>query len=186
VRSFAGICLLTIVISFTALGQTATVPMEWTGTWKLNVAKSKFGTILVPGVPADFRILSQTLRIEQAADGIKLSGDSTFSAGGGSHTGHEEYTLRLDGTPTKLGSVSLSFRQISSSAFEIISTVDIPNTNVSEVSQYVFSSDGASLTATKIQTERASVPAGTDKSKGAVIRTSEFILVYDKPEISGE
>jgi hypothetical protein len=48
------------------------------------------------------------------------------------------------------------------------------------VSRYVFSSDGSKLTATKIQTERALVPTGTDKSKGAVIRTSKFILLYDK------
>lgn len=76
--------------------------------------------------------------------------------------------------------MSLSFRRIDNFAFEIISVIDVPNTNVGEVSRYVFSSDWSGLTATKIQTERALVPTGTDKSKGAVIRTSKLILVYDK------
>jgi hypothetical protein len=186
VRSFAGICLFTLVISRAALGQTTTVPTEWTGTWELNVTKSKFGTILVPGPPADFRILSQTLRIEQTGHEIGISSDSVVYAGGESHPHHEDIPLRLDGTPTDVGPASLSFRPIDNSAFEIISTVDIPNTNVGEVSRYMFSSDGSKLTATKIQTERASVPAGTDKSKGAVIRTSKFILVYDKRRVRGQ
>lgn len=179
-RRFAGICLFMIAISFTTLGQVGTVPTKWTGAWELNVKESTFATILVPGVPADFRILSQTLGIEQAANEIKLSGDTTFSAAGGSHTGHDDIPLRLDGTPTNLANASLSFRQLDNSAFEIISTLNVPNTNVGEVSRYVFSSDGSKLTATKIQTERAPVPAGTDKTKGAVVRTSKFILVYDK------
>jgi hypothetical protein len=180
VRRFAGICLFTIGISFAALGQVDTVPANWTGPWKLNVKESTFETILVPGVPADFRILSQTIRIEQAANGIRISSDNTFFAGGGSSTRHEDLPLRLDGTPTDLANVSLSFRRIDNFAFEIISTLNVPNTNLGEVSRYVFSSDGSKLTATKIQTERALVPTGTDKSKGAVIRTSKFILLYDK------
>jgi hypothetical protein len=180
VRWFAGICLFTIGISFAALGQVGTVPTKWTGTWKLNVKESTFGTILVPGVPTDFRILSQTARIEQAANGIRISGDSTFFADGESSTRHEDLPLRLDGTPTNLANASFSFRRIDNSAFEIISTLNVPNTDVDEVSRYVFSSDGSKLTATKIQTERALVPTSTDKSKGAVIRTSKFILVYEK------
>lgn len=179
-RSFTLVCLFTIAISFTALGQVGTAPTNWTGTWKLNVRKSAFGAILVPGTPADFRILAQTLRIEQAANEIRLSGDTTFSAGGGSDTRHEDIPLRLDGTPTNVGPVALSFRRVDNYAFEIISTINVPNTYVGEVSRYVFSSDGSTLTATKIQTERAPVPVGTDQSKGAVIRTSKFILVYDK------
>lgn len=137
---------------------------------------------MVPGEPADFKILSQTLKIERAANGIRISGDTTFSAGGGSDTSHDDTTLRLDGTPTNVGDgyASLSFRQIDNSAFEVTSTLSDPNNNVGEVSRYVFSSDGNKLTATKIQTERAPEPAGTDKDKGAVIRTSKFILVYDK------
>lgn len=146
----------------------------------MNVRESTFGMILVPGTPADFRILSQTLRIEQSANEMRLSGDTTFSAGGRSDARHEDIPVRLDGSPTDVGPVSLSFRQIDNSEFEIISTLNVRNTNSGEVSRYVFSSDGSKLTATKIQTERAPVPDGTDQSKGAVTRTSKFILVHDK------
>ena len=136
--------------------------------------------ILVPGTPADLRILSQTLRIEQSANEMRLSGDTTFSAGGGSDTRHERIPVRLDGSPTDVGPVSLSLGRIDNSEFEIISTLNVRNTNFGEVNRYVFSSDGSKLTAMKIQTERAPVPVGTDQSKGAVTRTSKFILVYDK------
>lgn len=178
-RWFIRICLLAIAISFAAFAQS-TVPANWTGTWQLNVKESTFGVVLVPGVPADFKILSQTLRIERAADGIRLGGDSTVFVGGETQTERGDNTLRLDGAATNVGAMSLSFRRIDESTFEIVSAIDVPNTNVGEVSRYVFSADGKKLTATKVQTERAPVPAGTDKSKGAVIRTSKFILIYDK------
>jgi hypothetical protein len=118
--------------------------------WKLNVEKSTFGTILFPGPPPDFRVLAQTLRIEQVAKGITISGDTTFSAGGGSDTSHDGSTLSLDGMPTNVGDgyASLSFRRIYNSAFEIITALTVPNTNVGEVGRYVFSSDGSELTAT--------------------------------------
>ena len=173
-RRFARICPFVVAISF-ALYAQSTVPAKWIGTWKLNISKSAFGMILVPGIPADFKILNQTLKIEQATNGIGISGDTVFYAGGESQTDHDDNTLRLDG-----GSVSLSFRRIDDSAFEIVSAVNDPNANVGEVSRYAFSADGSELTATKIQTERAPVPSGADKSKSAVIRTSKSILVYDK------
>lgn len=179
-RGVTGICLFTIAISFAALGQLGSVPTKWIGTWKLNVRQSTFGAMLVPGAPATLKIVGQTLRIQHAGNEIRLSGDTDLSDGGGSRTSHDDTRLSLDGTPTNFGPVSLSFRRIDNSAFEIISTINVANANVSEVSRYVFSSDGSKLTATKIQTERAPVPIGTDKSKGAVIRTSKFILVYDR------
>jgi hypothetical protein len=177
---FTRVCVLAAAMNSASLAQLGSVPGQWTGTWKLDVKESTFGIVLVPGVPADFKILNQVLRIEQTPGGIRLAGDTTFSAGGESETERDDNTLRLDGTPTDLGPLSLSFRRIDNSTFEIISAANVPNSNVAEVSRYVFSPDGEKLVATKVQTERASVPPGTDKSKGAVIRTSKFILVYDK------
>ena len=179
-RRFAGICLFTIAFSFAALGQLGTVPTKWTGTWELNVRESTFGAILVPGAPSNLKIVAQSLKIQQTGKEIILLGDSVVSGSSGQRTSHDDFRLSLDGTPTNVGPVSLSFRRIDNSAFEIISTVNLPNTNVGEVSRYVFSSDGSKLTATKIQTERAPAPISTDKSKGAVIRQSKFILLYDK------
>ena len=74
-RRVAGICLFTIGISFAAFGQLGTIPAKWIGSWKLNVEKSTFGVILVPSPPADFKILSQTLRIEQAGTEIGISAE---------------------------------------------------------------------------------------------------------------
>lgn len=179
-RLFAGIYLFTIAIGFAALALVGTVPANWIGTWKLNVKESTFGMILIPDTPADFKILSQTIRIEQAANGIRISGDTAFSASGASDSSHEDNVLRLDGTLTRIGNVSFSFRQVDNYAFEIISSTGTPNANVDEVSRYVFSSDGTKLIATKIQTERTPVLAGADKNTGAVISRSKFVLVYDK------
>lgn len=41
----------------------AAVPTAWTGTWVLNVPKSTFGPILLPGAPEGFKVVSQTLKI---------------------------------------------------------------------------------------------------------------------------
>jgi hypothetical protein len=62
----------------------------------------------------------------------------------------------------------------------IISALNIPDHNLSEVSRFVFSPDGRNLTETKTQTEREVVAEGADKSSGAVIKTSKFVLVFAK------
>ena len=80
--------------------------------------------------------------------------------------------MKLDGTVTVIGPVSLSFRRIDDFTFDIISALDIPNHNVGEVSRFVFSPDGRTLTETKTQTERKVVAEGVDKSSGALIKTS--------------
>jgi hypothetical protein len=56
----------------------ATVPAEWTRTWKLNVKKSIFAAILFPGAPADLKIVSQTLKIQHADSDLRRSGETVF------------------------------------------------------------------------------------------------------------
>lgn len=162
------------------LAQTATVPVGWAGPWKLNVQKSTFGAILFPGAPAGFKIVTQTLTIEQTGSDIRLSGETVFSDNGGSHTSHDDIRLKLDGTSTNVGPGSLSFRRIGASTFDLISSLSTPNQSVGEVSRYAFSSDGTRLIETKTQTEREAGPEGMDKSAGRVIRTSKFVLVFSK------
>lgn len=176
----AGICGLVMAMSFAAFAQAGSVPAGWTGTWKLNTQQSTFGAILLPGAPTNLKITAQILTIEHTGNELKLSSDTVFSLDGQFRTRHEDTSLNLDGTQSHTGPISLSFRRIDDSTFEISSTIDIPNSNVGQVSRYVFSPEGKKLTATKIQTQRAPAPAGTEKSKGAVIKTSKFILVYDK------
>ena len=59
VKHFVGICVLALVGSSCVLGQTASVPTKWIGTWTLNIQKSTFGAILMPGVPVGLTIVSQ-------------------------------------------------------------------------------------------------------------------------------
>jgi hypothetical protein len=151
-----------------ALGQTATVPSNWIGTWKLNAQKSTFGTILIPGAPAGFAVVSQTLKIQPIAHDIRISGDTVYSDSSGSHSGHDDNRLSLDGKQTVAGPVSLSFRRIDNSEFDIISSFPAGNGNMGEVCRFVFSPDGATLTETKTQTA------------GAAPKTSRFVLVFSK------
>ncbi len=181
-KHFFGIGALIALCGSALLSQTATVPAKWIGTWELNVSKSTFGKILVPGARSDLAIVSQRFSLEQTGQAIRLSGDTVMSDSSGSHSGRDDTSLRLDGSETVLGSgaLSLSFRPIDASTFEVISKVDISNTNFGEVSRFSFSSDGRTLTETKTQTVREVVPEGADKTTGAVIRTSKFVLVFNK------
>lgn len=82
-------CLAAGVIVL-ASASSAPAADNWVGTWKLNVARSKF----VPGPPPQ----TQTIKFEPAADGgIKLTADSVDGQGKPMHL---EYTARFDGTET--------------------------------------------------------------------------------------
>lgn len=69
-------------------GSTVLAADNWLGTWKLNVAKSKF----VPGPPPQ----SMTIAFQPAADGgIKLTADGVDGEGKAMHL---EYAAKFDGT----------------------------------------------------------------------------------------
>jgi len=175
------ICCLFVARGSVVLGQ-ASRPAEWIGTWTLNVEQSTFGAILFPGASPGLKIISQTVRIDESAGALKISGDTVFSDETGSHSVHEESTLDLNSRESRLGPGSLSFKQIDGLAFDIISHLDTNGpTTFGEVSHFAVSPDGKRLTETKTQTERASAverPDGT--STNAVIRTSKSILVFDR------
>ena len=85
----------TLVLSCLAAGaavlasaSSASAADNWVGSWKLNVAKSKF----VPG-PAP---QSQMIKFEPTADGgIKLTADGVNAEGKATHL---EYAAKFDGT----------------------------------------------------------------------------------------
>jgi hypothetical protein len=122
------------------------------------------------------KIVNQTLRLEQTEQSLRLSGDTTYSDNGGSHSSHDETNVRLDGEPTVLGPISLSLRRSDGSTFDIVSRLSIGGRNLEEVSHFAISSDGGTLTEAKAQTERES----TDNSTTRVIRTSTSVLVFRK------
>lgn len=68
------------------LSSSALAAEKWLGTWKLDVAKSKF--VPAPGPK------SLTLKFEAAKDGIKLTSDGVNAEGKAIHT---EYVSKFDG-----------------------------------------------------------------------------------------
>ena len=69
-------------------GQTKTLPTDHlTGTWKINLAKSKYS-------PADLAPRSGQTRITVTTAGIKVSTDGINAQGKSTHT---EYTAKFDG-----------------------------------------------------------------------------------------
>jgi hypothetical protein len=150
------------------------------GTWSLDVSKSTFATILTPGVPAGSAIVSQKLTLAGTAQAIRLSGDTVMSGSTGSHSSHDGNSLALDGKETVIGPVTLSFRPIDGSAFEILTRLNLGNRSFVEVSHFSFSSDGKTLTETKTQTETESGRQSSDETKGAARKSSTSILVFHK------
>ncbi len=69
------------------LSSSALAAENWLGTWKLDVAKSKF--VPAPGPK------SLTLKFETTKDGIKLTSDGVNAEGKATHG---EYVSKFDGT----------------------------------------------------------------------------------------
>jgi len=130
---------------------------NWLGTWKMNVAKSKYS----PG-PAP---KSLTLKFEATADGIKLTSDGVNAAG---EATHGEYVSKFDGTDVPWSgnpdADTASAKKIDDSSYENIWKKEGKTTITAKA---VVSKDGKTLNITL---------TGTD-SKG---RTVNNKLVYDR------
>lgn len=140
---------------------------SWIGTWTLDLPKSSFGKILVPGVP-DFAILSEKVKITLTSQEIAFEADIVTSLT--SQPSREDQRLSIDGREAALApGITLSFRRIDDSSFDVIGKVTTGNTRIGEVSHFAFSPDGLTLTETKTQTE-------TEPE----VRTSVSVLIFDK------
>ena len=160
----------------TVLGeiQTFLTTLNWIGKWELNISKSTFGTSFMPGAPADLTILGQTIDLKSGSEALRLTGDTVISYSGGNHVVHDDNSLKLDGSETTVaGALSLSFHAVDDLTFDILSKLNVPNRDLSEVSRFTFSSDGQTMTETKTQTERK-------VGDGTVIRRSTYVLAFDK------
>jgi hypothetical protein len=78
--------LIGVVLNLCAVNVKAQVPATWLGTWKLNVAKSKY----IPGPPPK----SQIDKNEAVEGALKYASDRVSADGKPSH---HEYTAKLDG-----------------------------------------------------------------------------------------
>jgi hypothetical protein len=161
-------------------GQISRPVEHWTGTWILDVGRTTFGTILFPGTPRDLEIIGQELQIEMAESKIRLSGHTTVQIAGKTLTSKDDTSLRLDGTETKVGPAVLVLRPIDAYTFEIVSTLKQSEREYRQVSRFVFSRDGRSLTETKLQTERALAAGATAESGDQILRSSTSTLLFSR------
>ena len=147
-----------LAVAALAFASTALAADNWVGTWKLNVAQSKFSP--APGLQ------SQTITFEPAADGaIKLIGDSVNAEGKAMHT---EYTSKFDGKGVAWtgnpNADTATAKRIDANSYENVWSKDGKATISSKVK---VSADGKTLTITQ---------TGTDASGKAV----NSVLVFDR------
>jgi hypothetical protein len=130
---------------------------NWLGTWKLNVAKSKYS----PG-PAP---KSLTLKFESTADGIKLTSDGVDSEG---NPTHGEYVSKFDGKDVPWtgnpNADAASARKIDDNSYENVWKKDGKPTITAKA---VVSKDGKTLT---------TLQKGTN-AKGQTVNNT---VVYDR------
>ena len=88
IRSFVAALAATAVVAFAFASASAQAPNAHVGTWKINLAKSKF----VPGPGPQ----SQTVVYAAADGGLKLTADGVDAKGAKTHS---EYTAKFDGKP---------------------------------------------------------------------------------------
>ena len=151
VVSLAACCAIVLTSS------VALAAENWLGTWKLNVAKSKYS----PG-PAP---KSLTLKFEATADGIKLTSDGVNAEG---EATHGEYVSKFDGTDVPWSgnpdADTASAKKIDDNNYENIWKKDGKTTITAKAG---VSKDGKTLNITQ---------TGTD-SKGRTVKNK---VVYDR------
>jgi hypothetical protein len=115
-RLFAPL-VITLALSVLMLSAVAQAADKQVGTWKLDVAKSKYS----PG-PAP---KEGTLKIEAQADGLKITIDGIDAEG---KTVHMEFSPKYDGkdypTTGMPGADSISLKKISDHTIEAVSKKD--------------------------------------------------------------
>ena len=176
-RCCGGLLGILVALSVQAFGLEGPYSQTWNGTWSLDVEKSTFGPILFPGVPPKMTVVAQKMKIERADGNIRLSGETTVSLSGRTVTSKDDTSLSLNGNAAAVGPARLTFRPIDAAAFEILTTVILRDTEYREVSRFVFSKDGRSLTETKTQAER---PRSSNDGKGKAepTKSSSSVLIF--------
>ena len=156
-RTFA-LFAITVAVSVLVLGSIAQAADNQAGTWKLNVAKSKYS----PG-PAP---KEGTLTIESQADGLKFTVHGTDAEG---KVVHIEFSPKYDGKDypaTGLpGADTISMKKIDDNTIETVSKKD---GKVVMTTRSVVSKNGKTRTTT--QTGK--------NAKGQDVKNK---LIYDRP-----
>lgn len=141
-----------VLLAGTAFAQTNI------GTWKLNLAKSKYNAGTAPK--------SQTIKYEAAGAGIKTTVDAVAADGAVSHY---TYTANYDGKDYPVVGNSANGDAISRTRVNATTTTGVNKKGgkVTTTGAYVVSSDGKTLTI-------------TSKGKDALGKPVDAVAVYDK------
>jgi hypothetical protein len=153
--------LLALALASLAITSTAAFAADHSlGTWKLDVAKSKYS-------PGPLPVKSLTAVREAAGDGVKVTTTGERSDGAAINT---TYTAKFDGSPATLSGQgapydTISLKQVNASTF----TYETKNstTKYTAHGRLVVSHDGKTLTMTAKGTDAAGKPM-------------TVTLVYDK------
>lgn len=133
--------LLTAAVVFLPLLALAQTQDSWIGTWRLNLAKSKYE-------PANLAPKSQTLRQEAAPGGSTKTTVDVVDAQGKAL--HQEYVVTFDGKPVAItgapdANTTRAYKRIDGRTYEYVQSVSgKPTTTV----RTVVSADGKTRTLT--------------------------------------
>src|SRR6476659_9439929 len=148
-------CVLVCLAAMTLVVYAADMSV---GTWKLNLAKSKYD-------PANLAPKSQTVKNEAASDGVKQVADIVDSAGKSIKT---EYTAKYDGKDYAVkgdpNRDMVALKRVDDNTFEFTSKKD---GKVLASGKVVYSKDGKTRTVTT---------SGTNAQGQKISNT----MVYDK------
>ena len=135
--------LVVAAVVFAAVGSPAIAQTSDSrmGTWKVNLAKSKFD----PGPPPK----TQTLEFEPSGDGFKMTNDGVSAQGQPTHT---EVVARFDGktyvvTGNPIGPISRVYKRLDARTVE---SQDAVNNKLSFKRTESVSADGKTMTVTTI------------------------------------
>jgi opacity protein-like surface antigen len=152
-KAVVGTVVAGLLITAALVAQTQD---PWIGTWKLNVAKSKFS----PGPPPKDNVL----KIEPAAGGaLKHTFDGVNAEG---QTTHSERIGKFDGVeipvqnvlPATTNKNTSAFRRLDDHSFEVVSRV---NGKITTTNKVVISADGKTMTQTSSGTNAAGQPTSS-------------------------
>lgn len=167
--------------------RTARVPNmdKWTGTWLLNIGKSKFGG---KPSPPGMELVKQILKIRVADGNLDLY--SHMEMADGTDVADESHLADLSGKPhiTEFDGfkpVSEIFKAIDNNTFELTikaqttDLMDEPDMQVTVKVRFAISADGRTISETKDYSYKEA-GAGRAAKEVSVLESERSTLVYDK------
>jgi len=139
-RKSLGVAVALALVAIVATAGVTAAADHWVGTWKLNLAKSRYS-------PPELAPKSQTITREAVEGGVKIVTDGVDAQGKATHN---EYSGRFDGKdypwPGQVNADTISLLRIDDEYYETIWKL---KGEVTITSNTVVSKDGRTLTTTQ-------------------------------------